>query len=81
MPGEPDPLSPESPLTKMGRSISSPSLLRRGGLGRLGRVGPMLEELRAGSSPAPPELSKLIWGYVPREPPGGAEVREIPLPR
>lgn len=81
MPGEPDPHSPESPLTKMGRSTSSPSLLLRGGLGRLGRMGPLLQELRARSSPAPPQLSKLVWGHVPREPPGGAEVREISLPR
>jgi hypothetical protein len=81
MPGEQDPHSLESPLTKVGRCNSSPTLLCRGGLGRLGSVGPLLQELRARSSPAPPQLSKLLWGHVSREPPGGAEVREIPLSR
>lgn len=79
--GEPNPHSQESPLPKVSRSTSSPSLLRRGGVGRLGRVGPLLQELWARPSPASPQLSKLVWGHVSREPPGDAEVFEIPLPR
>lgn len=50
-------------------------------MGRLGRLGPLFQELRARPSPAPSQLSKLIWGHMSWEPPGGTEVREIPLPR
>lgn len=78
---QPNPQSSESPLPKVGRSTLSPSLLCRGGMGRLGRLGPLFQELRARPSPAPSQLSKLIWGHMSWEPPGGTEVREIPLPR
>lgn len=47
----------------------------------MGRVESLLEELRARPPPAPPQLSKLFWGYVSWEPPGGAEVREVQVPR
>lgn len=60
----PDSHSPESPLRGVSSSISSPSLLRRGCVGTMGCVGSLLQELRARPSPAPPQLSKLVWGHV-----------------
>lgn len=79
--GETGPAESREPEPGVGSSISSPTLFHRGSVERMGRVGPLLQELRAGPSPAQPQLSKFVGGHVSRELPGGTEVREVPLPR